>query len=81
MEEMRFSGALQSILKQVLTVDLRLGPVYLNRIYLVDAYMRLWVRMEDVLSVAFLIPKENPSETQLVGFHRSLPMGYVDTAP
>ena len=43
--------------------------------------MRLWVRMEDVLSVAFLIPKKNPSDTQLVGFHLSLPMGYVDSAP
>ena len=39
--------------------------------------MRLWLRMEDVPSVAFLIPKKNPSDTQLVGFHISLPMGYV----
>ena len=61
MEAMRFSGALQRILKQVLTVDLRLGPVYLNRIDLVDAYMRLWVRMEDVPSVAFLITNKNPA--------------------
>ena len=43
--------------------------------------MRLWVRMEDVPSVAFLIPKNTPSDTQLVGFHLSLPMGYVDSAP
>ena len=43
--------------------------------------MRLWVSMEDVLSVAFLIPKKNTSDTQLVGFHLSLPMGYIDSAP
>ena len=53
---MRFGGALQRILNQVLTTNLRLGPVYLSRVNLADAYMRLWVRMEDVPTVAFLIP-------------------------
>ena len=53
---MRFGGTLQCILKQVLTADLHLGPVYLSRVDLADAYMRLWVRMEDVPYVAFLIP-------------------------
>ena len=43
--------------------------------------MRLWVRIEDVLSVAFLIPKKTPSYTQLVGFYLSLPMGYINSAP
>ena len=43
--------------------------------------MRLCVRMEEFLSVAFLIPKKKISNTQLVGFHLSLPMGYVDNAP
>ena len=76
---MHFGGALQLILKQVLTVDPGLGPVYLSKVDLVDAYMRLWVRMEEVPSVNFLIPKKNRN-TQLVGFHLSLPMGYVDNA-
>ena len=53
---MRLGGALQRILKQVLTTNLHLGPVYLSRLDLADAYMRLWVRMEDVPYVAFLIP-------------------------
>ena len=43
--------------------------------------MRLWVRMEEIPSVAFLIPKKTPSDTQLVGFHHSVPMGYIDSAP
>ena len=60
---MRFGGALQRILKQVLSSDLRLGLVYLRNVDLADAYMRLWVKMEDVPSVAFLIPKKNPSDT------------------
>ena len=37
--------------------------------------------MEDVPSVAFLTPKKTPSNTQLVGFHLSLPMGYIESAP
>ena len=55
MEAMRFGGALQSILKQLLTSKLRLRLVYISRLDFVDAYMRLWVRMEDVLYVAFFI--------------------------
>ena len=43
--------------------------------------MGLWVRMKDFPSVAFIIPKKNPRDQQLVGFHLSLPMGYVDSAP
>ena len=43
--------------------------------------MRLWVRMEDVLSTALLIHKKTPSDTQLMGFHVSLHMGYVDSVP
>ena len=45
MEAVRFGGALQRILKQVLTADPRLVPVYLSKVDLMDAYMRLWARM------------------------------------
>ena len=81
MEAMRFGGAIQRILKQLLTADPRLGPVYLSKVDLADAYMRLWVSMEDVPTFAVLIPKKNTSNTQLEGFHLSLPMGYIDSAP
>ena len=81
MEAIRIRGALLRILKKVLTADLCLGPVYLIKVYLADAYMWLWVGMEDVPSVAFFIPKKTPSDTQLVGFHFSLPMGYISSAP
>ena len=81
MEVMRFGGALLRILKQVLTADPHLETVYLSKVVLSEAYMRFWVRMEDVPSVTFLIPKKTPSNTQLVVFHLSFPMGYIDGAP
>ena len=81
MEANRFWGALQSILKQVLNYNPRLGLVYLSKVDLADAYMSFWVRMEDVPSVTCLIPKKTPSNTQLVVFHLSFPMGYIDGAP
>ena len=81
MEEIRFGGALQRILKQVLNSEPRLGPVHLSKVNLADAYMRLWVRMEEALSVALPIPKKTPSYTQLMRLHLFLPMGYIDSAP
>ena len=45
MEAMRFRGVLLRIIKQALTADPRQGPVYLRKVDLVDAYMRLWLRM------------------------------------
>ena len=54
-----FGVALQRILKQVLTAYPRLRPVYLIKVDLADAYMRLWGRMDDVPSFAFPIPKKN----------------------
>ena len=77
---MRFGGALQRIHKQLLTSDPCLGPVYLSKVDLADAYMRLWVRMEDNPSVTFLISKNNTGDTQMVGFRLLLSMGDIDSA-
>ena len=45
MEAMHFGGAILRILKQVLSADLCLGPFYLSKLDLADAYMRLWMSM------------------------------------
>ena len=39
------------------------------------------MRIEDVPSVDFLIHKKNTRDTQLVGYHLLIPMGYIDNAP
>ena len=81
MQAMRFGGVLQCILKQILTTDPQLGPLYLSKVDLAEACIRLWVRMEDILSVAFLIPEKTPSDTLLVGFHLSPPRGTFTVPP
>ena len=43
--------------------------------------MLLWVRLEYTPSVEFLVPREKTTDNQFVGFHLSLPMGYMDSAP
>ena len=80
-EIMRFGVTLRRIIRRILQADPQLGPFYLGKVDLVDSYMRIWVRLEDTLFVAFLVPRNKSTDKQLVSFHMSLPMGYVDTAP
>ena len=80
-EVMRFGGTLHHIIWGVLVSDPRLGPVYFGKMDLDDAYMWLWVRLEVTPPVEFLIPRKRPIDNHLVGFHLSLPMVYVDSAP
>ena len=80
-EVIRFGGTLRRIIRRVLLADPRIGPVYLGKVDLANAYMRLWFRLEDNPYVGFLIPSKTPTDEQLAGFHLSLTMGYVDGTP
>ena len=75
-----FGNILKHNIWSVLEADPTLRLVCLSKVYLSDAYMRLWFRMKDALSLTFLIPKNHPTDTQLIGFHLDLPMGYIDSA-
>ena len=44
-------------------------------------YMRTWAWLDNIHYVDFLFPKETNSDTQLVVFHPSIPMGNVKSAP
>ena len=77
MEVMRFGGELHCILNQILLADSQLAPVYLSKVDLVDTYMRLLVRIEDLPYVAFLISINTPSDQHLLGFHFPISMGGV----
>ena len=74
---MQFGKALYRVIDSILTAPPKLGPTFLKKVDLADAYMRIWVRLEDIPSVAFLVPKATPDEEQIVRFHLSITMGYV----
>ena len=76
---MRFGKVLHLLLDCIIAVDSALYPTYLCKVDLADAYMRIWIQVEDVPSVAFLILKETATEEQIFGFHLSIPMGYMES--
>ena len=76
---MRLRKALYRLIDCILAAPPKLGPTFFNKVYLADAYMRIWVFLEDIISLVFLVPKATPEEEQLVGFHLSIPMGYVES--
>ena len=80
-EAMRFDGTLCRIIRRVLLADPQLGLVYLGKVDLANAYMRIWVRLKDTPSVVLLISRKKPTDKQLVGFHIYLLMGYVYSSP
>ena len=43
---MRFDKALYHIIDFIIVVTLKLGPSFLNKVDLSDAYMRIWFRLE-----------------------------------
>ena len=75
---MSFVKSLHRFIDFILVAPPKLGPTFLNKVDLADAYMRIWVRLEDIPSVAFFVPKVTPEEDQLVGFHLSILMGHVE---
>ena len=76
---MRFGKVLHLLLDCIIAVDSALYPTYLCKVDLADAYMRIWVQVEDAPSVASLIPKETATKEQLVRFLLSIPMGYMES--
>ena len=78
---MIFGGTLQNILHRVLEIEPSLGPFYLSTVDLTNAYMRLWVWLQDTPIIYFLIPKKQRDYSQLAGFHLSPQMGLRDSSP
>ena len=78
---MQLGRALPCILCHIANADPRLGPVYMAKTDLSDAYMRVWIKLKDVPKLAFAIPPIPTNPEPLIGFHLSLPMGYIESAP
>ena len=43
--------------------------------------MLIWFQLNYIPSVECIIPKDTDSESKLVGFHLSIPMGYMESVP
>ena len=67
-EAMKFGGTLRLIIQHILEEDPLLGPVYIRKVDLADAYMRLWVHLEDTPVTELLIPRKSPEDPQLAVF-------------
>ena len=55
-ESIQFGNALERLLAKILSADPVFGPVFLAKVDLSDAYMRVWLRAEDVPRLAFVVP-------------------------
>ena len=42
--------------KYILCVDLWWGGIFISKVDLVDAYMRVWIIPEDILRLSFIVP-------------------------
>ena len=75
---MWFGNPLYRLIYCIIAAPPDLGPAFLNTVDLADVYMGIWIRLEDIPSVAFLVPKATPEEYQLVGVHLSMSKRYVE---
>ena len=79
-EAIQFGGAFKRLLHQIVTADPDFGPVFMLNIDMSDAYMRVWIRLEDVPKLASVVPPHTDDAEPLIGLHLPLPMGYVESA-
>ena len=75
----QFGRALPCLLWQILNTPPHLGLVFMPKNDLFDAYMCVWVEETNVPKLASIPPLASDTEPQ-IGFHLSLPMGYVESA-
>ena len=77
---MQLGRTLPRILRRIAEANPALGPVFMAKTDLSDAYMRVWLNIIDVPKLAFEIPPIPSDPEPLIGFHLSLPMGYLESA-
>ena len=53
----------------------------MSKMDLSNTYMRVWIRTEDLLRIAFVVYLHPPDQETLIRFYLSLPIGYVDSTP
>ena len=78
---MQFGQIIPHLLCTIFHSNPRRGPVFVSKINLSDAHMRVWIFPENLPQLAFVVPPHPSDQNILIGFHLSLPMGHVYSTP
>eukprot|EP00957_Ditylum_brightwellii_P080657 6134676-Ditylum_brightwellii.AAC.1 len=79
-EAIQFGHTLHCVLKQIVTADPAFGPVFLDKVDLADAYMQVWIQLEDIPTLVFIVPLCLGDTNALIGFHNSILMECIESA-
>ena len=69
------------ILSKVLGIYPELGPVFMCKVELSSAFMRLWVQYKYILYLDFVLPLTPGDLEPLLGFHLKIPIKYLERVP
>jgi hypothetical protein len=78
---MQFGGALHRLLHAIVDTDPLHGPVHMAKVNLSDAYMCIRLNLANLPKLASVMPPHPSNPEPIVGFHLSLPMGFIEPAP
>jgi hypothetical protein len=77
-DSLQFGFALYRILRFLQQADTRHGPIYLAKIDVADAFMRIAILAAHIPSLGTLLPSY-PGKVPLVAFPLILPMGWIES--
>ena len=79
-EAMQFGRALERIIRLVVLSNPRFGPVQFMKLDIADGFYRVWLRIDDVPTLAVAIPTL-PGEAPMLALPLALPMGWTQSPP
>ena len=77
-ETIWFEQASHHLLYCIVEADPALGLAYISKIYLTDVHIWIWLRLTDIPSVELFLPNYTEEKSQVVDFHLSIAIGYVE---
>lgn len=77
-DSLQFGHALLRILQRLHRADTRRGKIYLAKIDVADAFMRVWLQLPSLLALGAILPSY-PGEDPLVALPLILPMGWLSS--
>ena len=66
-DSMQFGRAFERLLQRMHRADTRQGPVYISKMDIADAFMRIWMQLHSITIMGALLPALE-GEEPMVGF-------------